>query len=345
MEPPKKRARTSSITVIPDGLTAEEVEARFVQLLEQHPEGVKEDLLKRELSDIDLTQRASTINSLLSRGRLTLGKIGDSIVYKLLATEDAAKLRGLDPNEVILYRMIEKEQHKGIWIRDLRRRSNLQQGKLQKLLKSLTSRKLIKSVKSVQRKQKVLMLYELEPAEELTGGAWYHGSEFDEQCVQILRETCHKYIKQRQSGTAEELHEFVRKSGIAKVNLALKDIYAILLSLTYDGILEEAPKKMSLFCPGCLCMLPCLVFDAVCRGQLYLLGRSDTTTLLPAVAVAVSRVALPAPPSTLLLIDLFEDLLWKLTSRKFRAPSVLFLQTAFPGVQFPQLLVCIFKIG
>mmetsp|Transcript_47678 Transcript_47678/g.93701 ORF Transcript_47678/g.93701 Transcript_47678/m.93701 type:complete len:298 (+) Transcript_47678:119-1012(+) len=246
MEPPKKRARTSSITVIPDGLTAEEVEARFVQLLEQHPEGVKEDLLKRELSDIDLTQRASTINSLLSRGRLTLGKIGDSIVYKLLATEDAAKLRGLDPNEVILYRMIEKEQHKGIWIRDLRRRSNLQQGKLQKLLKSLTSRKLIKSVKSVQRKQKVLMLYELEPAEELTGGAWYHGSEFDEQCVQILRETCHKYIKQRQSGTAEELHEFVRKSGIAKVNLALKDIYAILLSLTYDGILEEAPKKMEI---------------------------------------------------------------------------------------------------
>lgn len=58
----------------------------------------------------------------------------------------------------------------GIWIRDLRRSSNLQQPQIAKILKTLMSRKLIKCERSIAGKnKKVYMLYDLEPAKEVTG--------------------------------------------------------------------------------------------------------------------------------------------------------------------------------
>ena len=61
----------------------------------------------------------------------------------------------------------------GIWTRDLRSKTNLQQPQINKILKTLDSRSLVKSVKSVANaNRKVYMLFELEPARDLTGGAW-----------------------------------------------------------------------------------------------------------------------------------------------------------------------------
>lgn len=53
-------------------------------------------------------------------------------------------------------------------------KTNLQQPVVTKILKTLEHRNLIKSVKSVQNPtRKVYLLYDLEPARELTGGAWW----------------------------------------------------------------------------------------------------------------------------------------------------------------------------
>ena len=52
-------------------------------------------------------------------------------------------------------------------------RTNLAQPVIQKILKALESRKLVKSVKNINNpSRKVFMLYELEPSREVTGGAW-----------------------------------------------------------------------------------------------------------------------------------------------------------------------------
>lgn len=61
----------------------------------------------------------------------------------------------------------------GIWTKDLKHKSNLQQPQVAKILKTLESRKLVKSVKSVTSgNKKLYMLFELEPSREVTGGAW-----------------------------------------------------------------------------------------------------------------------------------------------------------------------------
>jgi DNA-directed RNA polymerase III subunit RPC6 len=43
------------------------------------------------------------------------------------------------------------------------------------------------------------MLYELEPSVEITGGAWYTGSEFDTEFVDALATQCFKYISSKAS--------------------------------------------------------------------------------------------------------------------------------------------------
>ena len=59
---------------------------------------------------------------------------------------------------------------------ELRARTNLQQPAVARMLKALETRGLVKSVRSVANgSRKVYMLRGLEPAREVTGGAWYTG--------------------------------------------------------------------------------------------------------------------------------------------------------------------------
>ncbi len=55
----------------------------------------------------------------------------------------------------------------------MKSRTNLSQPIIQKILKTLENRKLVKSVKNINNpSRKVFMLAELEPSREVTGGAW-----------------------------------------------------------------------------------------------------------------------------------------------------------------------------
>jgi predicted transcriptional regulator len=84
------------------------------------------------------------------------------------------RVRGLEADEKLVYQIIEQSATQGIWIRDIRVQSNLQNPRLQKVLKALEGRQLIKTVKlHTHTSKKMYMLFNLSPSEELTGGAWY----------------------------------------------------------------------------------------------------------------------------------------------------------------------------
>lgn len=55
----------------------------------------------------------------------------------------------VDTEEKLIYTIIEDGGNKGIWIRDIRVKSNLIMTQLNKILKNLENKKLIKAVKSV----------------------------------------------------------------------------------------------------------------------------------------------------------------------------------------------------
>jgi DNA-directed RNA polymerase III subunit RPC6 len=63
---------------------------------------------------------------------------------------------------VHIIQVIERAGNKGVWTKDIKMQTNVQQQTLTKSLKQLESRRLVKSVKSVTSKsRKLYMLYDL----------------------------------------------------------------------------------------------------------------------------------------------------------------------------------------
>ena len=74
----------------------------------------------------------------------------EKVIYKSRATTaETDATRYADNEERVVYQIIEESGTKGIWIRDIRIKSNLIQTQLNKIIKNLESKKLIKSVKTV----------------------------------------------------------------------------------------------------------------------------------------------------------------------------------------------------
>ena len=134
------------------------------------------------------------MNTLLKNKSVIVCTIGRSegatLVYKEANAEETNKMKGLSENDLLVLQLISESNNLGIWSKDLRVRSNLQQNTMAKALKNLENRELIKAVKSVNtRNKKVYMLKDLEPSKEITGGAWYTEQEFDAEFITVLYET------------------------------------------------------------------------------------------------------------------------------------------------------------
>lgn len=164
------------------------------------------------------------------------------------------KTKGFEKEEKLVYQIIEDNGNRGIWIRDIRMKSNLPNLQVSKVLRTLESKKLIKSVKSVAApRKKVYMLFDLVPDETLTGGAWYSDHEFETEFVDILNLKCLQYLQQKAHKsrtqhstspaiqrrtsyvTVNEVCKFITDLGISKVKLTSDNIQSILNTLVYDG--------------------------------------------------------------------------------------------------------------
>jgi DNA-directed RNA polymerase III subunit RPC6 len=149
----------------------------------------------------------------------------------------------------------------GIWIRDIANKTNVKSTALNKTLKSLETKKLIKSLTSVNaNKKKVYMLFDIEPDRSITGGAWYSGKEFESEFVEILNEQCYHYLCDRREevekqekymndpimkrnasfASSKEIRDYIKELRISKVELNLEDIETILNTLVYDGKVEKS---------------------------------------------------------------------------------------------------------
>lgn len=80
---------------------------------------------------------------------MELFKNKDTLLYKYKDTLKKSAVKGSDSEEKVVYKIIEEAGNKGIWIRDIRFKSNLNMTQLNKVLKSLETKKIIKAVKSV----------------------------------------------------------------------------------------------------------------------------------------------------------------------------------------------------
>ncbi|KAK7105095.1 DNA-directed RNA polymerase III subunit RPC6-like [Littorina saxatilis] len=241
-------------------------EGRIVLLCQEHTEGINDAIIKAALPLSDSVQRVTALNNLLKTGRITVfQKKGTSdqpvLLYRLKdEATTAGPVKGADHQEKLVYQIISEAGNKGVWIREIRMRSNLGVPQLNKLVKNMESKKLIKAVKSVAAaKKKVYMLFDLEPDSTITGGAWYNDNKFDHEFADVLNQQCLRYLESKsasakerhtdplaqQNGalaTADEVHRHITELGISTIKLTVNDIKDVLNTLIYDGKIKEITR-------------------------------------------------------------------------------------------------------
>ncbi|CAN0405047.1 DNA-directed RNA polymerase III subunit RPC6 [Lethenteron reissneri] len=260
----------TDVVVKQEATDAVDLESRIIELCQQFPHGITDQVIQNDMPQLEPQQRAMAINRLLSTGRLDLLRSNAGLLYRLKDAQAASKVKGADNQEKLVYQIIEDAGNKGIWSRDIRYKSNLPLTEINKILKSLESKKLIKAVKSVAAsKKKVYMLYNIEPDRSVTGGAWYSDQDFEAEFVEILNQQCCKFLQQKAEAAQEskqgpllqrnssyasshEVWKYICELGISKVELSMEDVETILNTLIYDGKVERTILSAKEGTVGCV---------------------------------------------------------------------------------------------
>lgn len=112
--------------------------------------GLSNEDLVALMPNVSAEERVGAINKLLQQGTLEILTKNNSLLYRIKDTSKKTAIpKGADNEEKIVYSIIEEGGTMGIWIRDIRVKSNLIMTQLNKILKNLENKKLIKAVKSV----------------------------------------------------------------------------------------------------------------------------------------------------------------------------------------------------
>jgi DNA-directed RNA polymerase III subunit RPC6 len=222
--------------------TNDDINEKLLELLQSKPDGISNDDIKKNLPSFAAEVLLPAINALIKANRIDILKKGQALLYRLKDVK-ATEPQKMDNDEAVIYNIIEASGNTGIWVKDIRTKSNLAMQPLTKILNAMEKRKLIKSVKSVNAsKKKVYMLYDLEPARSITGGAWYQDSDFETEFVEVLNTQCLRFLNEKRVSaqklakdgpqtvamkslcTVTEVHTFIKNLQISKVELNEDDL-------------------------------------------------------------------------------------------------------------------------
>lgn len=111
----------------------ERLQERFIALFADSEE-VSNRALKEKFRE-EYLHLVPIINDLTQKARLVMSKKGDELYYTLVSDETAAKWAGLDLTARMVYQTIEKAGNMGVWTKDIRTQTNIQQQALNKIFK------------------------------------------------------------------------------------------------------------------------------------------------------------------------------------------------------------------
>ncbi|SJL01732.1 uncharacterized protein ARMOST_05055 [Armillaria ostoyae] len=223
------------------------------------------ELTPKQIEEIvpDTKARQKAINFLLAVGLfkpLSDGK--KKITFRAVARAELNATKDLSGEENLVLGHIKASQNEGIWTKHLKAKTNLHQTIIDRCLKTLTQKKLIKRVPSVQyATRKIYMLEGIEPSIALTGGPWYTDNELDTEFIDTLIKACFKLIRDMsypkrgskyegalysisnspQYPTAQHVRNTLRQARLTETDLTVEHVEMLLNVLVLDGEIEKIP--------------------------------------------------------------------------------------------------------
>lgn len=228
------------------------LEDKVLKICQQYPQGAtNNDIFSNIEGDIKPANRTAVYNKLLSKGRLRIakrqttapdGSKRDDIIYQFVSAEDAAKFRGLDAADRLVYDVILKSAQNGVTKRDLRFRTNIQNGtEVKQTVDRLLQRNLIKEVKSIQGTNKrVYIVSELDPSTQHTGGPWYNEEqEYDTEFIDAMYAQVLSFMKRHSHVTVEQVTQYIEDIKISNEKLSQAHIRGLMTTMLFDSAIEE----------------------------------------------------------------------------------------------------------
>ncbi|MCJ1396217.1 34-kDa subunit of RNA polymerase III (C) [Xylographa bjoerkii] len=147
------------------------------------------------IPDDSLSELMVCINRLMQDGLLKLHNGSGRAGWKVVSKENAKKYQNLTIEEALVYSYVESSGREGIWTRTIRSRTNLHQTTMNRCLKILESKALIKPIQSAKfPKRKIYILAHLQPSDDVTGGPFYTDGLLDEEFVHQLCIWAERYV-------------------------------------------------------------------------------------------------------------------------------------------------------
>ncbi|KAF2151676.1 RNA polymerase Rpc34 [Myriangium duriaei CBS 260.36] len=138
------------------------------------------------------------VQGLLNDQLIRLLHLDHKVLYALRSRDVAEKLRRLSGDELMVYSHVESSGTNGAWTKNLKIKTGLVQTVINKVIKTLESKTLIKSVKNIKNPtQKSYILSHLDPGEDVRGGPWHTDGELDMEMIGITADMCVRFIESK----------------------------------------------------------------------------------------------------------------------------------------------------
>ncbi|KAK5133994.1 hypothetical protein LTR08_006999 [Meristemomyces frigidus] len=127
------------------------------------------------------------VQELVNHSLLRLSKLDRALCWSTRPRDAATAISRLNADEKLVYSYVEDAHQKGIWLRELKKRTNINPNAVTKAMNKLENAHLIKSVKNIRAPaQKTYMLYHLVPSDDVTGGSFFDAGDLDESLIDEL---------------------------------------------------------------------------------------------------------------------------------------------------------------
>ncbi|KAK5679107.1 34-kDa subunit of RNA polymerase III (C) [Elasticomyces elasticus] len=154
-------------------------------------EGLKKQFFQKDVAEVakktakSVAELLKVIQELQNHALLRASRWQGSLCWSTRPRAAAEHIRVLNTNERTLYEYVEDAHTKGIWLKDLKKRSGIEDGKVQKAMSKLEGARLVKVIKNVRAPaQKTYMLFHLVPSDDVTGGSFFDAGDLDEVLIE-----------------------------------------------------------------------------------------------------------------------------------------------------------------